>query len=104
MARICPFLTAVAALVACGVVHGLWTDRWARAPEPAAAAARLDALPLTLGDWDGEALPVEPGSLGAVSGYLYRQYVNRRNGDEVSVFLVCGRPGPVAIHTPDVCY
>jgi hypothetical protein len=104
MARIFPFLTAIAALVACGVVHGLWTDRWAHAPEPAAAAARLENLPLTLGDWDGETLPVEPGSLGAVSGCLYRQYVNRHNGNEVNVFLVCGRPGPVAIHTPDVCY
>src|SRR5262249_509089 len=27
-----------------------------------------------------------------------------RTGTIISVNLVCGRPGPVSIHTPDVCY
>jgi hypothetical protein len=104
MTRIYPPLTALLLLVVCGVVHGLWTDRWARGEEPAAAADRLDRLPLVLGDWEGQVLTVDTRHLGSISGCLYRHYVNRRSGADVSVFLVCGRPGPVAIHTPDVCY
>jgi hypothetical protein len=34
----------------------------------------------------------------------WRRYTNARTGDVVSVLLVCGRPGPMAAHTPDVCY
>src|SRR5262249_42479481 len=37
-------------------------------------------------------------------GYLARRYVNRRTGDEVSVLILCGRPGPIALHPPALCY
>src|SRR5262249_8823260 len=33
-----------------------------------------------------------------------RRYTNRVTGASVTVFLLCGRPGPVAIHPPDSCY
>jgi hypothetical protein len=94
-----------AALVACGIVHGYWTDRWATPVEVKQAAQRLDAIPLELGEWEGEALEVKPGDAGAgVAGCIRRRYVNRQTGAAISLFLVCGRPGPVSIHTPDVCY
>src|SRR5262249_8651740 len=32
------------------------------------------------------------------------RYVNRRTGDEVSVLILCGRPGPVSLHPPTLCY
>jgi hypothetical protein len=35
---------------------------------------------------------------------VYRNYTNRKTGGVISIALVCGRPGPVSIHTPDVCY
>src|SRR5262249_40202823 len=28
----------------------------------------------------------------------------RVHGHSVAVFLGCGRPGPLSVHTPDVCY
>jgi hypothetical protein len=93
------------ALVACGIVHGYWTDRWAPPVEVTQAAQRLDAIPLALGGWDGEALEVKPGDAGeGVAGCIRRRYVHRQTGATISLFLVCGRPGPVSIHTPDVCY
>src|SRR5262249_8482825 len=27
-----------------------------------------------------------------------------RTNSRVQVFLVCGRPGPISVHTPDVCF
>jgi hypothetical protein len=104
MTRILPIVAAVAVLVAGGVVHGLWTDRWSVQPDAAAAAARMDTLPLTVGDWEGEALPVSPRELQGLGGYVARRYVNRATGDAVTLALMCGRPRVVSIHTPDVCY
>jgi hypothetical protein len=104
MTRILPVATAVVALISCGVVHGLWTDRWVPKSDPAAAAARFDGLPLTVGDWEGEALEVSPRELQGLSGYLARRYVNRDTGDVVTLALMCGRPRVVSIHSPDVCY
>src|SRR5579885_2068669 len=104
MTRILPIVTAVVALIAGGVVHGLWTDRWVAKPDPADAAGRFDALPMTLGDWEGEALHASPRELQGLSGYLARRYVNRDTGDAVTVALMAGRPRVVSIHTPDVCY
>jgi hypothetical protein len=104
MKRILPVAATVVALIACGVVHGLWTDRWVARPDPADAAARFDALPLTLGDWQGEALTVSPRELQGLSGYLARSYVHRQTGEAVTVALMCGRPRLVSVHSPDVCY
>ncbi len=85
------------AIIASGLVHGWWTDRWGIAEEPTAAAARLDQVPLTIGEWDGERLAATPGS-------IQRRYTHRTTGTAVTVYLVCGRPGPISIHTPDACY
>jgi hypothetical protein len=98
-------LTACVALVACGLVHGTWTERWKKATGPAEAASRMEQLPLQLGDWQGTVIDVKPESAGeGVAGVLQRLYVHRGTGQSVNITLVCGRPGPVSIHTPDACY
>jgi hypothetical protein len=98
-------LMASLALVACGIVHGFWTDRWVPPVETAQAAGLLNAIPLEVGDWDGEVQEVTKGEAGeGVAGCIKRRYVNRKTGTVVSLFLVCGRSGPVSIHTPEACY
>ena len=105
MTRFILALAASTLVIVCGVVHGFWTDRWQGRPvETADAAARVDALPMEIGDWSGEALAVKDPQAGGVAGTIERHYQNRRTGDGVSVYLVCGRPGPVSIHTPEACY
>lgn len=102
MTRIFPTVTAALALIACGAVHGLWTNRWQLSDEPAQSAAKLRQVSLTLGDWEGE---VGGAHLGKdMAGALYHRYRHRQSGQIVTVFIVCDRPGPVSIHTPDVCY
>jgi hypothetical protein len=105
MLRSIPVATAVVAVIICGVVHGRFTDRWSPAKEPADAAARLNDVPLNLGDWQGEVIDAKPSATaGPIAGMIQRRYVNRQTGESVVIALVCGRPGPVSIHTPDVCY
>jgi hypothetical protein len=96
---------ACLSLLVCGLVHGFWTDRWTASPALAEACKRMEQLPLQLGDWKGEALAVTPDQLGAnVAGCIQRRYTNQRTGETVVLALVCGRAGPVSIHTPEVCY
>jgi hypothetical protein len=105
MTRTLLAILALLVLVASGVVHGLWTDRWRTTGEPAAWAARLADVPRTFGDWEGQDLTLDDNSLevAEVTGYLARDYVHRRTGARVQVVIVCGRPGPISVHTPDVC-
>jgi hypothetical protein len=106
MTRTLPVLTATALLILSGIGHGLWTGRWTESVALERAVGRLDRIPWTLGDWEGQQVaPLDPKvmTLAGFSGSLSRQYVNRRDGGVVSVVLVCGPPGPVATHPPEIC-
>jgi hypothetical protein len=104
MKRSLPAVAAVVAIVACGVVHGFWTGRWSGAASGGEMAARLRQVALDLGDWQGRDLDADVRLKEGMVGVLYRSYVHRPTGKAVTVYLVCGRSGPVAVHTPDVCY
>jgi hypothetical protein len=93
-------------LAATGLVHGLWTDRWEVTEEPRRSQARIYRVPLSLGDWDGRDMEIDFSQIPEeISGQGYvRRYVNRVTGDVVTMYLTCGRPGHISIHTPPVCY
>lgn len=96
---------ASVALVSVGLVHGFWTDRWSTSADTTEAAARLSHIPHDIGDWRGEDVEVKAGQVGpGVAGCLQRRYISRTTGSAVIIALVNGRPGPVATHTPEVCY
>lgn len=98
-------LTTCVLLLACGLVHGVWTERWVKGAAPEEAARRMEQLPLELGEWQGTASKVKPQQAGdGVAGALQRHYVHRNGRTSITIFLVCGRPGPVSIHTPEACY
>jgi hypothetical protein len=104
MSRFLPAYVAIVLVLLCGIVHGFWTDRWMVSRAPAEAAERLRQVPMTAGDWQAQEIPPDSRFTEAITGQMYRRYVNRTNGNVVTVALICGLPGPVSIHTPDVCY
>ena len=61
---------------------------------PGQAAAGLGKLPLNLGDWQGENLPLADEGKTAMAGTLSRRYVHRTTGKTLSIYVGCGRPGP----------
>ncbi len=106
MTRSLPILVAVSALVGGGVMHGLRTDRWGAKADVQAAAARLGDVPEKVGEWEGRPMEIDARQLtiAEADGHLSRYYVNRRTGAEVAVVVLCGRPGPLSLHSPEVCY
>jgi hypothetical protein len=87
------------------LVSGIRADRWRRSPGLERAVARLEGLPLGVGDWDGQTRELDRDQIAAgdLAGYVFRRYENRRDGRVIDVILTCGRAGPVCAHTPDVC-
>ncbi len=104
--RVVPGFVALSIVIATAIVAGQQSNRWKTSHELDVAAARLERVPLVIGDWAGRAEPIDPRAMTAaeVDGFLMRRYESRRTGRNIGVLLVCGRPGPVAVHTPDVCY
>ena len=104
--RSIPYVLVLLILVTSGAITGIWTRRWETPPELAARnLASIGLVPETIGDWTGLSQQLDPRvmEIAEIDGYLMRRYVNDR-GDAVSVLLVCGRPGPISVHTPDICY
>jgi hypothetical protein len=104
--KLLPAVVGIDLVAASGLVHGLLTDRWEGSREVDAAVARLDRIPTAIGQWQGEPLEMDRAQLtiGGIDGHVSRAYVNRRTGAAVTVMVVCGRPGPISLHPPEVCY
>ncbi len=100
--------SGVAALliVGTGIAHGLKTERWWSSPALEQAAARLDALPHTVGDWMSVEVEMSERQLiqAEATNHFARQYVNQTTGTTISVMMLCGPPGPISVHPPTVCF
>src|SRR5262249_38640128 len=93
-------------IISCGIAEGFWTNRWTSSGEIQAAVLKLEQVPMTLGPWQAQARELDADQIRAaqLSGYLSREYVHRSTRKSISILLVCGRAGPVAVHPPDACY
>jgi hypothetical protein len=97
---------ALAVIVVSGLAHGLAVDRWGASADRRLAAARLAAIPSVIGAWTGESLSLPDRQVAAsgIDAYVLRRYVHQHRGEQVTVLVVSGKAGPVALHTPDVCW
>jgi hypothetical protein len=103
------YLTAAIALgilMVSGLVHGSWAGRWNPSMVLQEAAARVDTVPLEIGDWKGHNEDADPGAFfqAGAESFWTRAYVNPRKNTTLFVILMCGRAGRMAVHTPEVCY
>ena len=90
-----------------GIVYGRLSQRWGAAPDLVAAAQHLQTFPTRLGTW--ELLEEKPMSENATrmlecAGHIHRDYIDRKTGQTISMFVIVGPPGPTAVHTPEICY
>lgn len=110
MKRLIPYMGLAAAVgmtLAAGAIHGHLTNRWGEPPDLAAAAEKLQGIPDEFGDWQlRESKPLGEGVVRMLqcSGYINRIYANELTGSVVSVAILAGPPGPISVHTPEICY
>lgn len=106
MSRKVPFIIGLTVIVLSGLAHGLWTGRWRSSAELTASVDKLAKVPMEMGDWRGTAMEMDARELkqAGIIGYVYRRYQNSKTGESVTVFLVSGPPGPISVHSPEVCY
>ena len=106
MSRNAAILIALGILTASGLVHGFWSERWNPSTALEEAAARVEEVPLTAGDWKAETVDSEPSVFfqAGARRYWTRCYVNPKKKGTFFVILMCGRSGRMAVHTPEVCY
>jgi hypothetical protein len=106
-------LTAVVALTLIGgVLQGRIRNRWGPSEAMLAAAQKLNDVPHDFGGPDKKRWQLQSSKtmdqdtieMLECTGYLVRTYVNRRTGETVSVFVIVGPAGPIAVHTPEICY
>jgi hypothetical protein len=93
-------------VIGAGAFFGMHTDRWRSTADLDQAVSRLDLVPATLGDWQGKEMPFDAEDLkrAGIMGHASYQYRNIVTGQRVSLLIVCGRFGPISVHTPDICY
>jgi uncharacterized protein DUF3485 len=103
--RILPIAVILLLVGAAGAIQGVWTGRWSTDDVIAAAALRLSSIPMEAGNWNAKTEDMDPRQLqiACADGALFRQYADQR-GNVVQMMLLCGRPGPISVHTPDVCF
>src|SRR5437016_3185370 len=104
--RYVSFVAASLVIVTATVVHGLWTDRWVLSQELQSWVDKLPNVPMNAGDWQGRVLEFAQRDMELTrsAGGELRQYTNRLSGEILNVMILCGRPGAMVVHTPEVCY
>lgn len=101
-----PLFSGLLLLIAGGVVHGMLTGRW-ESSDLTGVAARVHQVPTQINDW----VCIEEASvsdaelkMAELHSYVMRHYRNQRTGAIVTMLLMCGPTGPVAVHPPTACY
>ncbi|MBX3438095.1 MAG: hypothetical protein KF861_11435 [Planctomycetaceae bacterium] len=100
-------VVAVVIAALSGWAHGLVIDRWGTPDDLKRVAEQVEKLDVNIEGW------THGGDLGirdqvrkaaGAEGYFSRNYTHDATGTTVQVTVLCGRPGPISLHTPDVCF
>jgi len=99
--------SAIALLVLGGAAHGLLSNRWGVAQDIVELGQKLSQVPTEIGPWkctQDSKLDDSVEKMLEVKGYISRLYTHQTTGESINVFVVFGPKGPIAVHTPEVCY
>lgn len=107
MKMILPIGLVILIAAASGWLHGNLTERWGISADVAAVAAHIEGLQINVDGWEtGEANSIKDSvrNQAGAEGYTSRHYVDSETGASVQATVMCGPPGPIAMHIPAVCF
>ncbi len=101
-----PLFVAFPIVVASAIWQGGKTERWGKFPELETCAARIDKIPLEIGEWKGTLGPKMDENIRKYAGAVGDTQILYTNaaGQKVNVLVVCGRLMDVWNHRHDRCY
>ncbi|TWT81170.1 hypothetical protein CA13_26180 [Planctomycetes bacterium CA13] len=102
-----PFAAVIVLTLLSGIVHGYLDGRWSKSENLIQQGARLNELPDRCGDWTlAEKQQLDSGALSLLRCYgsEVRVYQHDKSEAKVTVAVMFGPRGPIAVHTPEVCY
>jgi len=102
-----PFSVAIVMTLLSAVVHGYFDGRWAEPTDWVAQGQRLNELPERCGPWVlMKTMELDEGAARLLRCYgsAVRVYQHEQTKDVVSVAVLFGPRGPIAVHTPEICY
>ncbi len=99
----------IAGLLCCGsaVGHGWLDGRWLAQPDLIKQGDLLSQLPAVVGDWElleDRELTENVQNILRCYGYKHSVYQNRVTGETLTMAVLYGPRGPIAVHTPEICY
>jgi hypothetical protein len=89
-----------------GVIQGRLSNRWGTPPDARKAATVLKELPSEFGGWRLEQtqdLSENVRNTLQCQDYVLGAYVHE-SGEQVQLAILLGPPGPISVHTPEICY
>ena len=90
-----------------GVVHGVMDGRWSHSENLVETGDRLSQLPDSCGNWElveKQELDASSADLLRCYGSEVRQYRHTSRGTLVTIAVLFGPRGPIAVHRPEICY
>lgn len=101
-------LVLIISLATIGWVFPKWLEGKSNpGVSPQLLAQNLSSFPSRLGEWEcvsEEALKPEVERTLRCYGYVNRVYWNSQTGNRVTLAILYGPRGPMAVHTPEICY
>lgn len=98
---------AITLIISGAVVQGVMTERWGAPDRASQVAQRFEHLPEKVGPWKLQStseLSESAAEQLQCHGYISHKYVNEVTQEVVRVAVLMGPPGPIAVHTPEICY
>jgi Protein of unknown function (DUF3485) len=102
------FVVLLTCTLGTGWLQGSLTNRWGT---PRGANRAADSLPQVslsgAGNWRvRHETPLSDDALKILQcpAHIGRVYEHQQTGDLVTLMVIIGPPGPVSVHTPDICY
>ena len=101
-----PLIVAFGVLLAGGLAYGVLTQRWQSSEALEDAVRRVHTVPVSAGTWRSAPLELDAEAFeqARARGYWMRSYTKDDAPGPITVILMCGRPGHMSVHTPDICY
>ncbi|TWU55693.1 exosortase-associated EpsI family protein [Rubripirellula reticaptiva] len=101
------FWTLIALVALSCVVHGYLDGRWTVNANLNDQGKLLSEIPEQIGDWKltgTKQLDPKAEQLLRCFGSVVREYTKEGTSEVVNVAIMFGPRGPIAVHTPEVCY